>query len=118
MLAIQKYIKNPCAQLSIPYWKAKTIKLPENMKIVHDIEYSLKQYNSYVDEKYFRLLHSLKKIETIKLDEFDLITANKDDIETIVSIINDCYEDFQVNLAQIQEYRSVGIDSNPVSYLL
>lgn len=109
MLTIQKYIKNPCAQLSIPYWKAKTIKLPENMKIVHDREYSSKQYNNYVDEKYFRLLHTLKKIEAIKLDEFDIITANKNHNETIVSIINDSYEDLQVNLTQIQQYRKTPV---------
>ena len=109
MLSIQKYIKEPCAQLSIPYWKAKTTKLSETMKIVHDREYSFKQYHNYVDEKYFRLSHNLKQIEVVKVEGFDLITANMDDIDTMVAIINASYEDLQVNLAQLLEYRETPV---------
>lgn len=117
MLSLQKYIQNPCAQLSIPYWKAKTRKVPDNIKIVHDSEYSSKKYSNYIDERYFRLLHSLNKIEVIKIDGFEIITANENDNDTIVAVINESYEDLQVDLEQIQKYRKTPV-YNPNLWIL
>lgn len=60
----EEYLKDPCAVLSIPYWKAKAITAPGNMRIVHDRDFSpdvLKDYD-YTDERYFRLRHDLQRI--------------------------------------------------------
>ena len=49
----EEYLKDPCAVLSIPYWKAKAITAPGNMRIVHDRDLSpdvLKDYD-YTDER-------------------------------------------------------------------
>ena len=37
---LQNYIKNPCRVSSIPYWKTKTISVPEGMLIIHDEQYN------------------------------------------------------------------------------
>ena len=32
---IEEYIQNPCGLLSVPYWKAKTLTIPNSLKIIH-----------------------------------------------------------------------------------
>ncbi len=102
MLKLQDYLKDPCLLSSIPYWKAKIIKLPSNFKVIHEKDYSIQLISDYTDEKYFRLVHDLKKIEVINLDGYEIVTAREEDANIIVSIINESYEDLQVNLSQIQ----------------
>lgn len=36
MISINEYKQNPCGALSIPYWKAEKMSIPENIKIVHN----------------------------------------------------------------------------------
>ena len=40
MISLENYLQNPCSSSSIPYWKAKTISVPDNMKIVYDGDFS------------------------------------------------------------------------------
>ena len=105
MITLTKYINNPCGTLSIPYWKAKNITIPPEMKILHDKDFStdiLSDY--YTDEKYFRLYHNLKKIPQITNDDFEIVTATRKDIKSIVRIINDSYTDISVNKDLIKSY--------------
>lgn len=39
MITQEEYLKNPCSVSSIPYWKAKSITIPDGMKILHQDEY-------------------------------------------------------------------------------
>ena len=32
---VKEYLQNPCGTLSIPYWKAKTLAIPDSMRIIH-----------------------------------------------------------------------------------
>ena len=36
MISIEEYKQNPCEALSIPYWKAIDIIIPDNVKIIHN----------------------------------------------------------------------------------
>lgn len=105
MISVNDYLKNPCGTLSIPYWKAKTISIPENMRIVHDRDFSEDYLEKYVDEKYFRLCHTLEKVDKINLTNFNIITVNPNNIDAIVSIINQSYSDIQVSNQQIKGYK-------------
>lgn len=58
----EEYLANPCGCASIPYWKTKTVCMPENMRIVHDAVYNPLMYEAYSDEPYFRLLHPMKAL--------------------------------------------------------
>ena len=103
-LTLPEYLNNPCGALSIPYWKAKNIVIPPEMKILHDKDFSVDILSDYTDEKYFRLYHNLKEIPQIITDDFDVITATQRDIKSIVQIINDSYTDISVNKDLIKSY--------------
>ena len=104
MITLTEYLNNPCGTLSIPYWKAKIITIPPEMKILHDKDFSANILSDYTDEKYFRLYHNLKKIPQITNDDFEIVTATRKDIKSIVRIINDSYTDISVNKDLIKSY--------------
>ncbi|MBQ2964542.1 MAG: GNAT family N-acetyltransferase [Clostridia bacterium] len=104
MVTLAEYLNNPCGTLSIPYWKAKNIVVPTDIKILHDKDFSADILSEYTDEKYFRLYHSLKEIPEIVIDDFEITTATRRNIKTIVQIINDSYTDISVNAELIKSY--------------
>lgn len=101
---LAEYLKNPCGTLSIPYWKAKNIIIPDNMMILHDRDFDESYLNNYIDELYFRLYHNLKNIVKINIDGFEAVTSTKEDIETIVDIINKSYDGMQASYEQFENY--------------
>ncbi len=104
MMIIEEYKENPCGVLSIPYWKSKYIKIPENMCVVHNTKYIEKNYRDYHDEPYFRLYHDLVGIKTLALNGISIITAKHDDIPFFVDVINQSYTDLYVTIEQIIGY--------------
>jgi N-acetylglutamate synthase-like GNAT family acetyltransferase len=104
MIKLTEYLNNPCGTLSIPYWKAKNITIPPDMKILHDNDFSAEILSDYSDEKYFRLYHNLKEIPKIANDDFEIVTATRKDIKAIVQIINDSYTDISVSKDLIKSY--------------
>ena len=104
MITLTEYLNNPCGTLSIPYWKAKNIVIPPDMKILHNKDFREKILSDYTDEKYFRLIHNLKEIPKIITDDFEITTATRKDIKAIVQIINDSYTDISVNKDLIKSY--------------
>lgn len=110
---LEKYLKNPCGTLSIPYWKHKSIQVPQNMRIVHQRDFLKNNYSEYHDEPYFRLFHSLKKIEAVTLDNYVIKTATEDDIPLLVDIINESYTDMTITYEQLVGYTQTAVyDSN------
>lgn len=103
-ITLTEYLNNPCGTLSIPYWKAKSITLPPDIRILHDNVFSSDILSEYTDEKYFRLYHSLKDTPEIVTDDFKITTATRKDIKAIVQIINDSYTDISVNAELIKGY--------------
>ncbi len=104
MITLAEYLNNPCGTLSIPYWKAKNIVIPPEMKILHDKDFSVDILSDYTDEKHFRLHHNLKEISRIITDDFEITTATQRDIKAIVQIINESYTDISVNKELIKSY--------------
>ena len=104
MITLTEYLNNPCGILSIPYWKAKNITIPTGMKILHDKDFHTEILSDYTDEKYFRLHHNLKEIPKIIANDFEITTATRKDIKSIVQIINDSYTDISVNKDLIKSY--------------
>ncbi len=110
MISLDLYLANPCKSLSLPYWKAKLNKTPENLLIIHNDDFSPILLDEYTDEKYFRLYHNLKNISnTANTDDYTIVTATENDIETIVSVINHSYTDLQVTYSQIESYTKVTV---------
>ncbi len=109
MITLTEYLNNPCGTLSIPYWKSKNIVIPPEMKILHDKDFSANSLSDYTDEKYFRLHHTLKEIPKITSDDFEITTATKKDIKSIVQIINDSYTDISVSKELIKSYTKTSV---------
>ncbi len=109
MITLTEYLNNPCGTLSIPYWKAKSITVPPDMKILHDRDFSSDILSEYTDEKYFRLYHSLKEIPEIVTDDFEITTVTRRNIKTIVQIINDSYTDISVSAELIKSYNKTPV---------
>lgn len=99
MITLEEYLRDPCGSLSIPYWKWKTISIPDSMKIVHDREYG--SLGGYADEPYFRLYHTLENIASVHLEQFTVRTAKTEDISQITEIINRSYSDIIVTREQL-----------------
>ncbi|MDE5604716.1 MAG: GNAT family N-acetyltransferase [Eubacterium sp.] len=103
-MLLNEYLENPCGNLSIPYWKNENIRIPENMKIVHNNDFKDSYLLDYSDEKYFRLIHHLNHIERSTVEGFTVKTAEISDIPAIVEIINKSYTDLSVSYEQILSF--------------
>lgn len=104
MVTIEAYKENPCGVLSIPYWKNKHIRIPQNMCIMHDAEYLKDKYKEYCDEPYFRLFHALKDIHVVPVNGISIVSAKQDDLPLLVNIINQSYTDLSVTFEQLKGY--------------
>ena len=101
MLSLQSYLNDPCGTLSIPYWKYKSIVVPENMKIVHERDMSNGVFHDYSDEPYFRLYHDLKNIKPTTTREVEIVST-KPSVAEFVQLINASYSDLSVTAAQME----------------
>lgn len=101
---LESYKANPCGTLSIPYWKNKSIEIPQNMRIVHEKDFSKSEYREYKDEPYFRLYHPLEEIKTVVYDDIVIVTAKQEDIPCFVDVINQSYTDLSVTYEQLMGY--------------
>lgn len=107
MITIEKYRNDPCKALSIPYWKAKNLSAPPNMKIVHDSEFDAALLEKYNDRKYFRLIHHLKAIPEFNVTEFELGGISANMIDELSNMINLSYT-----------YSSVGVSADYLRTLM
>jgi GNAT superfamily N-acetyltransferase len=108
MISIDEYKINPCRVSSIPYWKIRTFKIPNNISVIHDEDYNTKIDNHWIDTQYFRLKHNLQSVELFPLDKMfeyrEVDINNIKDLQEVVSIINKCYIDIQVDLSQVTNW--------------
>ena len=103
MVLLKEYINNPCRSLSIPYWKQKSITVPDNIKIVHN--------DGYIDEPYFRLYHDLQTIQSTSIDDVEIVMGAVEMIDVFVNIINRSYSDLSVTKEQMESYRNTPVYS-------
>ncbi len=118
MILLKEYIKNPCRSLSIPYWKQRNIKVPDNIKIVHNDEYNAADFNGYIDEQYFRLYHDLQSVRRIERNDIDIVVVTDDMLDTVVNIINKSYNDLSVTKEQMKSYMQTPVYCSDLWILL
>lgn len=109
MERLNDYLKNPCRFSSIPYWKQRNVKVPDNMKIVHDSEYNASDFVGFIDEPYFRLYHDLKDVEQQSREDVEIVVGACDMLDTVVDIINMSYSDLSVTREQMESYRQTPV---------
>ncbi len=101
MISLSAYQQSPCSALSIPYWKAKAVAVPDHMRIVHTEDFDPSQWLGWSDTPYFRLYHSLEHIPWAEAEGYAVRTATRADDAVIAEIINRSYSDISVDLTQI-----------------
>lgn len=102
MISLDEYRNALCAVLSIPYWKAKSIRIPDHIKILHGDDYVPEAWDGWSDEPYFRLYHSLDKIPAEIANDFFIRTAGPADYGDIVDIINCSYPTPTMDMPQLE----------------
>ena len=104
MVDLNEYLHNPCGVSSVPYWKTKTISIPSNMKILYQNDYCAADYNDYMDEPYFRLIHDLERLPVAVLPEgYSLCEVS---LAELAAHIRSCYVSASVTEAQLLDYRN------------
>ena len=97
-----EYLICPCKVSSIPYWKATSITVPDGMCIVHQDNFNIIEYQHYIDEPYFRLIHSLQDLSIQVLPQgYSLCNATLKDFS---EHINSCYSGICVTEADLRDY--------------
>ena len=104
MVSLQQYLRDPCGATSIPYWKYKSIAVPQNMIIVHQREMTDDLLLDYNDEPYFRLYHNLKNIRQMTVQGVEIVSSGVS-VSAFVQLINKSYTDLSVTTEQIKSYR-------------
>lgn len=102
MILKSDYVENPCRASSIPYWKAKAIVIPDDMRIIHQDDYAQEKFEQYTDQPYFRLIHYLQDIPAIALPNgFSVYNAPLADF---AAHINQCYGAMCVTENELRSY--------------
>lgn len=104
----ERYLKNPCKTLSIPYWKHLMMGKHHGIDIYHfEDQVDLSIYKRV--DKFFRMIHQLDKRyeKSSKVLEIDI----EKDIEVIVKHINQCYhhENIKVSVKDIERWKSTSV---------
>ena len=102
MISKDEYLKNPCKTASIPYWKAKSIAIPDSVKIVHQDDFGEIEFRQYIDEPYFRLSHNLFGLTAPVLPQgYSLCKPTLDDF---AAHINSCYDCIGITEAELRSH--------------
>ncbi len=102
MMTKEQYLTDPCKAASIPYWKAVSLTVPDDMLILHGDSFEKAKYSQYIDEPYFRLYHDLQNLVAPSLpDGFSLCDAAPEDY---AEHINMCYDNLTLSGAALQDY--------------
>lgn len=100
---IEEYLENPCGTLSIPYWKARKMTVPDSVGIIHSRDWN-NQYECY--ERFFRVKHNLENLDLVDFD-YDTVSIDYQTGE-LAEMINASYthENIYVSEEDILQWKS------------
>lgn len=97
------YQKDPCGASSLPYWKCRTIRIPESMRILREDEFSGEVPKGYRDDPYFKLRHDLSELQKAQIPMgFRLVEAAPLDYAKHISV---CYAEEGVTVQELERLR-------------
>ena len=92
---IEEYLRDPCGTLSVPYGKAKTLVIPDSVKIIHARDWN----GQYADfQRFFRVKHDLRELFPIDFD-YDTIAVDRQAKE-LCEMINASYGHEKISLGE------------------
>ena len=102
MISKDEYLTNPCKTASVPYWKVKSITIPDGVKILHQEDFDEIEYQQYTDEPYFRLIHDLTSLTAPVLPQgYSLCEATLGDV---AAHITSCYDGIGISESELRSY--------------
>lgn len=102
MITKEQYLSEPCKAASIPYWKTKSIAIPDSMKVLHQDDFDEIEYRQYIDEPYFRLIHNLHGLSAPMLPQgYSFCKATLGDFAVH---INGCYDGIGITETELRCY--------------
>lgn len=104
MLSQSGYLADPCGKSSIPYWKEKLVRIPDNIRVIHQRDMGQAPSGWKRDTVYFRLRHDLRAIGTAAVSGYRMASAGGMDAEDIAEIINHSYTDCRVSRETVLGY--------------
>ena len=95
IMDIKEYLRDPCGTLSIPYWKAKSIVVPDTIKIIHARDWT-GQYNDF--KRFFRVRHNLNNLIRVDFD-YDIISLDYQ-AKQLAEMINASYRHEKISVSE------------------
>lgn len=108
-MRLEEYLKDPCGSSSLPWHKARHLRLPKGLRVVHDRDLVGAVPAGYSDEPYFRLRHDLSRIPPWTVPGFRIAQASEEDIPAIAGIINASYQDIRVTPDTVSSWRALPV---------
>ena len=108
-MRLEAYLKDPCGSSSLPWHKARRIRPPEGLRLVHDRDFHQAMLADYSDEPYFRLRHDLSRIPQRTVPGFRIVQASQKDIPAIAGIISASYRDIRVTPDTVSSWRELPV---------
>lgn len=106
---LEDYLKDPCGSSSLPWHKARHLRLPEGLRVVHDRDFDASVPAGCSDEPYFRLRHDLSRIPQRTVPGFCIAQASEEDIPAIAGIISASYPDIRVTPDTVSSWRALPV---------
>ena len=89
---IEAYLADPCGTLSIPYYKMIRMQMPPQLRVVHDRAFDGALDPGETHRRYFRLLHTLSRLETPLLPpDYALRRIDERHSPQLASLLGSCY---------------------------
>lgn len=96
----EEYLKDPCGASSLPLWKTNTVRIPQNVLIVRDDQFTGVP-EGYSDERYFKLAHRMEGLRPLPVpDGFTLVTPSAQALSRHVA---SCYEEERISPEELME---------------
>lgn len=96
-----EYIKNPCRYSALPFYKEQRYR-NSDIRVIHKDDFMEEQHSYSKRERFFRISHSLRNIESVKVEEYEVVSCRlPEDLYFILSIINSSYEKISITKEQI-----------------
>lgn len=101
MMTREQYIAAPTAASSLPYWKARSLSVPENMLILREDSFSGVP-EGYIDEPYFKMQHRMKGLKRPAVPEgFSLMPIGAHALSQHIALCYDRERASEEELARI-----------------
>lgn len=99
-----EYILNPVKSSSLSYWKTNEIRVPKNMKVINEYDFTDNLLEKYNFELYFKLIYYPKKSFKHKYELSKNIVFKNISINEFSEHINNCYDNEGVTVEELITY--------------